>query len=517
MQDRQRQLAHTAGLRELDTPRLEDVDRRRAQLWLLSLLVGLAIPCVIVVLGFDWLNELVDVSTLRLALLALLVAVFGYVAERERALRHLTTLLVDERVLTASLVSRVEELDLMLTATRAMNSSLELPRVLEVILTSAYDLLQAEGGSIQLVCADDPGYLEVAAVRGKTQAPMGSRQAIGEGLAGGVASAREALLVVGRTEDSKVDRRIGSAMVVPLEVRGELAGVLNLDAGDERAAFTEFDLRSVAVFAEAAAGAIANARTHGSAREEAATLAELDRAKDEFLAMVTHELRSPLTSIIGIASTLMRGADELTREDIRMLAETSRAQGWRLDRLLQNLVQSSDARRRSLTLRPSLIDTREAVHQTVLALRETSSEHTVTLALPDEPLLGCYDGDALAQITANLVGNALNYTPAGTEIVVTLAAWTSGVTLAVTDDGPGIPPEERERVFAKFQRGATREDDGSGLGLGLYLVRSLAEAHGGRAHMAPVTRRGSRFVVLLADLGEGAGDSELSLGTPGAR
>jgi two-component system, OmpR family, sensor histidine kinase KdpD len=184
-------LARTAGLRDFDTPELEDVDRRRSQLWLLSLLVGLTIPAAIVVLGFESLSrtfaELIDIRTVRLVLLALLVVLFGYVAERERVLRRLSTLLVEERVLTATLVARVQELDALLEASRAMNSSLKLSNVLDVILRSACDLLSAGEGSIQLASEDEPGVLLVAAVHGGSSARVGQQQRVGEGLAGQVA------------------------------------------------------------------------------------------------------------------------------------------------------------------------------------------------------------------------------------------------------------------------------------------------------------------------------------------
>jgi hypothetical protein len=249
-------LARVAGLRDFDTPELEDVDRRRSQLWLLSLLVGLTIPAAIVVLGFESLSrtfaELIDIRTVRLVLLALLVVLFGYVAERERVLRRLSTLLVEERVLTATLVARVQELDALLEASRAMNSSLKLSNVLDVILRSACDLLSAGEGSIQLASEDEPGVLLVAAVPGGSAARVGQQQRVGEGLAGQVAERREALLVSGSQRESRSDRDVRSALVAPLVHRDDLVGVLNISA-PPTTEFNEFQLRSLAVFAETAA------------------------------------------------------------------------------------------------------------------------------------------------------------------------------------------------------------------------------------------------------------------------
>jgi two-component system sensor histidine kinase KdpD len=503
--EHRQELARTAGLREFATPKLEDVDRRRSQLWVLSLLVGLAVPGAMVALGFDvfgdWFDGMMDLAKVRLILLALLVAILGYVAEREHALRHLTELLVDERVLTAALVARVEELDLLLRASKAMNSTLQPHRVLEVILRSASDLLRAAEGSIQLICPDDPDMLEVAAVHGATTARLGQRQVIGEGVAGQVAASREALLVTGPHAASRRVRALGSALVVPLEHRGALVGILNLSVEQDGEQFTEFQLRSVAVFAETASAAIANARNHQSTEEQVAALTELDRMKGEFLTLVTHELRTPLTSLIGLTSTIAGNIGRLDPEEIQQLAEKSRRQGWRLERLVGDLLASSAAVHGALELTPATIDVGALVDELVTGLAAATPNHLITALPRKEPLVRCIDADAVARIVANLVGNAVKYSPGDTTVEVGVRPWADGIALVVVDQGPGIPADERAALFDKFRRGAASSAT-AGLGLGLYIVRSLATAHGGDATVTPGARGGSEFVVTLADLSE---------------
>ncbi len=495
--------ARTAGLRDFNTPELEDVDRRRSQLWLLSLVFGLAIPAAIIALGFDSLQrvfgELVDMRTVRLVLLALLVALAGYVAERERALRNLTKLLVEERVLTATLVSRVAELDALLEASRAMNSSLNLDTVLDVILRSACDLLDAAQGSIQLADPDEPGILRVAAVQGSSSAQVGQRQVVGEGLAGSVAQRREAVLVTGRHDGSKAERSAASALLAPLVTRGDLVGVLNVSGSARGGHFNEFQLRSVAVFAETAAAAIANARAHELSEERVAALTELDRMKGEFLQLVTHELRTPLTSLIGLATTIAGNAERLQPPQVRQLAEMTRSQGWRLERLVNDLLQSAEAQRGTLRLEPTDDDPRTVVREVVDGFRSTTATHEFHLDVPSSPLVCGVDADAVSRILTNLVGNAVKYAPEGTTVHVGLRAAPGGIVLSVADQGPGIPPEQREELFAKFRRGPMVADVG-GLGLGLYIVRCLAEAHGGEATVRPAPSGGSEFIVTLGDL-----------------
>ncbi|HUH08681.1 MAG TPA: ATP-binding protein [Egibacteraceae bacterium] len=498
-----RDLARTAGLRELTVPRLEDVNRRRSQLWLLSLVVGLAVPTLILAIGYevlsDRLSELLDLRSVRLGLLALLVAVFGYVAEREIALRRLTTLLVEERVLTASLVARVTELDSLLEASRAMNSSLDLHAVLDVILRSAYELLDAVDGSIQLVCSDDPLMMEVVAIRGVSTARLGQRQSIHQGLSGGAVQNRDALLVSGRHSASPRASHEGTALIVPLQIRDELVGVLNLAAGVAREPFTEYDLRSVAVFAETAAAAINNARNYLATQETVRSLTELDRLKDEFLAMVSHELRTPLTSLIGLAATIGKGAERFSTEQISELAEMARLQGVRLDRLVDDLLHTSRARHGALSIHPREIEVSVSVAEAISALRQTVGNRTLTLVTPDEPLSWVADPDAVVRIVTNLVGNAVKYTPAETTITVTLAGEADGVVLTVDDEGPGIPEEDRESIFEKFGRG-THTSGAGGLGLGLYIVRALAEAHGGSVRLDDSPGGGCRFRVTFPPL-----------------
>lgn len=496
-----RRLARIAGLRDISVPQLEEVDRRRAQLWVLSLLVAVVVPAVIVALGLDivsgpWGDSLGQ-RNVRLVLLAMLVVVLGYVAEREITLRRLTTLLVEERVLTASLVSRVDELDLLLRATRAMNSALDLEAVLGQIAESAFSLLGAGGASILLVDEADPDRLVVSATVGETGAVMGATQPIGEGLAGGAVSRRDALLVAaGESGSTRARQHAGESLVVPMEVRGELVGVLTVEAGDEREPFTQFDLRGVSVFAEAAAAAISNARSYEQQLGRIATLLEADRAKDEFLALVTHELRTPLTSMIGLMSTMARRGQQMAPAQVTQYAEIARNQGWRLDRLIENLLDSSRQLGGALAITPRPADVGSVVADAVLGLQRALPQHPITVDAP-EGIHRCLDVDSMLRILDNLLSNAAKYTPEGTPVHVAVAESATAVRLTVADRGPGVAVEELRELFGKFTRGPDPYDRG-GLGLGLYVVQALAEAHGGRVQVEQTRGGGATFHVWLA-------------------
>ena len=276
--DRLRREARVAGLRDFRTPSLEAVERRRLRLWLLTTvgLVAVAAGVLALVRPSTSSAHLLSEPLLRLAVFALALAFCVYAIEKEFRLGRTTRLLTDERVLTAALTNRLHEASLLLEAGRAMNAVLDLPELLQTVLRSACELLDANGGSVMLVDGDE---LVTLCVRGREEA-VGARLRLGEGVAGHVALRREPVLIDGYVDPNEfpglADREpyVESAMSLPLIHRDEVVGVLNVNAAAGRA-FTEYDLRAVAVFAEQAATAVANARLYEAERAHVAELIEL--------------------------------------------------------------------------------------------------------------------------------------------------------------------------------------------------------------------------------------------------
>ncbi len=496
--DDARRLARTAGFKDSALPHLEDVDRRRTQLWGLSLLVALVVPIVLLMSGLQSdegpLSQALADRTVRLGLLAMMVCVMGYIAEREVTLRRLTALLMGERALTVSLVGRVEELNLMLRATRAMNSALDIEAVLSQIAASAHTLLRACGATILLVDPDHPGRLMAGAATGWTVSDQ-DRQARTEGLAADAAFRGESLLV---TADLSMDGQVGQGdtLIIPMEVRGSLVGVLTVAAGPDREPFTEYDLRSLNVFGDAAAAAISNARAYTHKLEQVASLLEQDRAKDEFLTLVTHELRTPLTSMIGLMSTMARRGDQMESQQIVKCAEIARGQGWRLDRLIENLLESSRSLDGALSITTRPADVSQEVHDAVVGLQRALPNHKINLSV-QAGMHREVDVDAMLRILDNLLSNAAKYCPDGTAVHVTVRESSNGIAMSVADSGPGIDADGMQALFDKFTRGPDPFDRG-GLGLGLYVVQALAEAHGGRVEVSATAGGGATFTVYLA-------------------
>jgi diguanylate cyclase (GGDEF)-like protein len=272
------QAARVSGMRGRGLPSFEQVEKRRFELWLMSTLLLMGVMVAMVALTM-WdpqdMSQTLRHPVTRFAMLGLPVALSGYTIEKELSLRRVSSLLMDERLLTTALTNRLHEITALLDAGRAVNSTLELDRVLDSILSGATDLLPASSGSVMLL---DGEQLVVAAAVGNSAA-LGCRAAVGDGIAGHVARTREPLLIDGRASSSlfpglvqRTTDEVRSALCVPLLERGELLGVLNLSAPAE-GDFSEYDLRAVSLFAEQAATAIGKARLYERSQQQAEALA----------------------------------------------------------------------------------------------------------------------------------------------------------------------------------------------------------------------------------------------------
>jgi signal transduction histidine kinase len=220
-----------------------------------------------------------------------------------------------------------------------------------------------------------------------------------------------------------------------------------------------------------------------------------DRMRDTFLQAVSHDLRSPLTSILGSASTLeQRGAalSETERDDLLRRIGTS---ARRLDRLLSDLLDIDRLQRGIITPDRRPTDVGDLIERTIAdaGLREHRS---VSVQVAGGPLEADVDPAKLERIVENLVANADKHTPAAGPISVSAAAERDGLELRVSDEGPGVPDDIKETIFQPFRRGPDTEYV-PGVGLGLSLVARFAELHGGRAWVEDRPGGGATFVVFL--------------------
>jgi signal transduction histidine kinase/ActR/RegA family two-component response regulator len=289
-------------------------------------------------------------------------------------------------------------------------------------------------------------------------------------------------LVLGAQPASSSARAV---LCAPIRVGGEPFGAFALYATAPRE-WTEEDFRLAEWLADQCARVLQTLRVQSDLREA-------DRRKSEFLATLSHELRNPLAAI-GFALNLIESGRD---PDAKAIAVTRR-QLQQLVRLVDDLLDATRLSSNKVQIRKGRTDVAEVVQHALDAARPDIERagHRLELRLPPGPVWLDADADRLAQLVTNLLQNASRYTPSGGQITVSVSVSASEVVLSVADTGVGMDREDLDRVFEMFTQLAG--PGSGGLGIGLALVRGIAELHGGRAEArSDGPGRGSEFRITL--------------------
>ncbi|HKJ87854.1 MAG TPA: response regulator [Gammaproteobacteria bacterium] len=235
---------------------------------------------------------------------------------------------------------------------------------------------------------------------------------------------------------------------------------------------------------------------------------EADRRKREFLALLGHELRNPLTAIANVAQLLQMNKDSIDRAQQDRVADVLSRQSAHLTRIVDDLLDLSRLDRNQLTLQKEAVDLRELIPQAVESIPALREEEPITLSmtLPDAPLDVEGDRIRMVQMLTNLLDNAAKHTPNGKEIRVKACREGSWVVVRVVDQGTGIDPDFLPYLFDPFERGRDRDTQIMGLGLGLPLVKRLMDLHGGTVEAQSAgPGRGSTFALRFPALSAESG------------
>ena len=246
----------------------------------------------------------------------------------------------------------------------------------------------------------------------------------------------------------------------------------------------------LAAFAGHAALATANARLY-------AEQVDLNRQKDDFVAVVSHELRTPLTSMVGSVATLRRRGSSIDDERREALLEMAERQGLRLRRLIEDLLLVAATDDRSALCLREPIELPAFLEELAFDLGPQSAGRLKVMIAPGPATL-LTDGLKLRQVFVNLVENAIKYAPDGEIDLVAAPAGPGAIAISVRDHGPGISPEHRSKAFERFvqlDQSSTRRQGGTGLGL--YLCRQLATLLGGRLELDDTPGGGCTFTLVL--------------------
>lgn len=225
---------------------------------------------------------------------------------------------------------------------------------------------------------------------------------------------------------------------------------------------------------------------------------KLDQLKDEFIGLVSHELRSPLTVIMGAVNTALTEGARLSREEMRQLLQDAAWETESLSHLLGNLLELSRARADRLFLSREPVNVKDIVKDVVDKIKRQSSNHSFETDLPKALPPVHADQLRLERILHNLLENAVKYSPDGGKIRVSARLENDHLVIGVSDEGIGISLHDQAKLFSPFERlAAQRLDRVKGIGLGLLVCRRLVEAHGGRIWVESEPGRGSTFYFTL--------------------
>jgi signal transduction histidine kinase len=290
---------------------------------------------------------------------------------------------------------------------------------------------------------------------------------------------------------------IGSVAILPLIARSQVLGAMTLVAAPGRRRLTDADLPLAEELARRAALAIDNARLLHEATEAV-------RLRDDFLAMASHDMRTPLAVILAnLQLARRRIAAAGDPGDVSRHLESAERTTQRMTGLVGELMDISMLRSGdALPLDLRQIDLVEICAAATEEYRTLSDRHTIELR-GDTSVVGLWDRGRVERVLRNILDNALKYSPAGGSITVTIATEGDSAVLAVADEGVGIPPEDLPELFEKFHRGSnTRELRGTGLGLA--GSRAVVEQLGGTITVESTLDVGSTFTVRLPTGGPGS-------------
>ena len=232
-------------------------------------------------------------------------------------------------------------------------------------------------------------------------------------------------------------------------------------------------------------------------KEEAAILAKNEQLRANLLRAISHDLRTPLTSISGNASNLLSNGNSFD-ETTKLYSDIYDDSMWLIN-LVENLLSVTrlDEGRLNLNITEDLVD--DVISEALHHVNRKSVEHHISVHNKEEYLLAKMDAKLMVQVIINMVDNAIKYTPKGSNILI--KTWKHGdkAVISIADDGDGIPDDMKERVFDMFYSGANNiADSRRSLGLGLSLCRSIVNAHGGKIEVSDNTPHGAVFTITLS-------------------
>jgi len=366
----------------------------------------------------------------------------------------------------------------------------------------------------------ESGELRFEAVSGQNSAEFKPFPVPLEGsIAGAVVLEESPLLVQDARSDprwyQRVDQVSGfvtrSIIAVPLQVRGDVIGVLEALNKKQEEEMTWGDVQVLTTLANHAAIAVENARLLAQLQAAYDELNELDRLKSNFIAVAAHELRTPLSVILGYATFLKNQASGTAKAQIDIVLRSA----MRLRSLIDDMVNLREVDLGQATLEIEAFVLQDLVTRAIKEIRSITDakEQRLTLSLPQEPLVVKADRSKLNIVLVNLLSNAVKFTRKGGRIGVQAGEQNNGVWFTVWDTGIGISAQDRARIFERFyQVGSSLVRNYEGMGLGLAIAKEMVELHHGSITVRSQEGKGTAFTVRIPRTQPGVDDTDAGAG-----
>ena len=470
--------------------------------------VALGVVTAPVIAVFEWLRSRhndphryqVNFVTFQIGVGLLMGLIIGWLVIRLRGERGIAEARAAEaEELRDELGRRVDLLEAANRCARALASSLELDNAFNAFIRELAGLIAFERVTIVLV---ESGRAEVMAAAGRGVErvfPRGSARPVAgsvlEEVLRGRVVYRESMRPPQYPEEEELlALGLESRLLAPLQIGPRTIGMLGL-VRERPHSFTPEEVELVSLLGRLVATAVQNIRSYDAERKTVDELRRLSALRADFVSLVSHELRSPMAAVIGAARTLQGRWRELSADQRQSFLALIGDETTRLANLIADVLDTSRIEAGTFSFTFSEVDVGEVVNDVVAAAAVGQDEVRVRAevgAIP--PMRG--DRERLRQVVQNLVDNAVKYSPPHGDVVVSAYADNGVVRIAVRDEGPGIAREDQRLIFEKFGRAATG-DAKPGTGLGLFIARSIAEAHGGTLGVESEPERGSVFMLEL--------------------
>ena len=374
----------------------------------------------------------------------------------------------------------------------------DLPQVLETLVKTVSETIHAQV-SILVSDPDDDIVRQAASYPPQHPLPDGKEQAVAHWVLEHGLSAGKGTEIL----------REASELIFPVKAEDKTLAVLAIKMNDEEEAISPEQRQLIEAFANLAAIAIIRVQLAEEA-EQAKWLAESEKLHRALLNSISHDLRTPLASITGAATSLLAEGNVYTREAREVFLHTIKEEAQRMNRFVANLLDMVRLESGILKPKAEWCDIQDIIGVVLRAAKETLQQHILKVRIPPELPLVKADFILIEQVMVNLLENAIKYSSQDSAISISAYYHDNMLLITVADPGPAIPLIERDRVFDKFYRLHSSRHI-SGTGLGLSICKGIIEAHGGQIWVESSPEYGNRFtfslpVSELPDMKEGEGN-----------